>query len=502
MNILEKLIDSVQERVNQFLSSTRKMYINGEWVPSISGKTYETINPANGQVIGKIYEGDKEDVDLAVRAARAAFKGPWSTYSPAQRSRILNKLADLIEEHVEELTYIETVDFGSIETLSRHAWVLGAAEHIRYYAGWATKLNGETINLTTGGKVHAFTKREPIGVCGQITSWNFPLLGASWKLAAPLAAGNTVILKPSQQTSLSTLYLGQLIKEAGFPDGVVNIVTGPGGTIGEAITSHPDIDKIAFTGSTSVGKGIMRKAADTLKKITLELGGKSPNIIFADADIDKAIQGAFMGIFMNQGQVCAAGSRVYVEREIYKEVTERLVDMAKNMKVGDPFDPASEMGPLVSKEQLERVKNYIEIARKEGGRILVGGKSPSDSNLSDGYYLEPTIIADLNENCTAVKEEIFGPVLCILPFDDIDEVIERGNLTEYGLAAGVYTRDVNKVYKVVNELDAGTIWVNGYMNSNSAVPLAGFKQSGVGAEMGYPGIEAYTKTKSVVIDLN
>jgi acyl-CoA reductase-like NAD-dependent aldehyde dehydrogenase len=356
--------------------------------------------------------------------------------------------------------------------------------------------------LTTGGKVHAFTKREPIGVCGQITSWNFPLLGASWKLAAPLAAGNTVILKPSQQTSLSTLYLGQLIKEAGFPDGVVNIVTGPGGTIGEAITSHPDIDKIAFTGSTSVGKGIMRKAADTLKKITLELGGKSPNIIFADADIDKAIQGAFMGIFMNQGQVCAAGSRVYVEREIYKEVTERLVDMAKNMKVGDPFDPASEMGPLVSKEQLDRVKNYIEIARKEGGRILVGGKSPSDSNLSDGYYLEPTIIADLNENCTAVKEEIFGPVLCILPFDDIDEVIERGNLTEYGLAAGVYTRDVNKVYKVVNELDAGTIWVNGYMNSNSAVPLAGFKQSGVGAEMGYPGIEAYTKTKSVVIDLN
>jgi len=323
MNILEKLIDSVQERVNQFLSSTRKMYINGEWVSSISEKTYETINPANGQVIGKVYEGDKEDVDLAVCAARAAFKGPWSTYSPAQRSHILNKLADLIEEHVEELTYIETVDFGSIETLSRHAWVLGAAEHIRYYAGWATKLNGETINLTTGGKVHAFTKREPIGVCGQITSWNFPLLGASWKLAAPLAAGNTVILKPSQQTSLSTLYLGQLIKEAGFPDGVVNIVTGPGGTIGEAITSHPDIDKIAFTGSTSVGKGIMRKAADTLKKITLELGGKSPNIIFADADIDKAIQGAFMGIFMNQGQVCAAGSRVYVEREIYKEVPQR-----------------------------------------------------------------------------------------------------------------------------------------------------------------------------------
>jgi acyl-CoA reductase-like NAD-dependent aldehyde dehydrogenase len=499
---MAKLIDSLQEKVDQFLSTTRKMLINGEWVPSVSGKTFESINPANGQIIGEIYEGDKEDVDRAVRAARAAFKGPWSKYSPEERSNLLNKLADLIEEHVEELTYIETMDFGSIVSLSRHAWVLGAASHLRYYAGWATKLNGETMTLTTGGNIHAFTKKEPIGVCGQITSWNFPLLGASWKLAAPLAAGNTVVLKPSQQTSLSTLYLGELIREAGFPDGVVNIVTGSGGIIGEAITSHPDIDKIAFTGSTAVGKGIMRKSADTLKKITLELGGKSPNIIFADADIDKAIQGAFMGIFMNQGQVCAAGSRVYVERKIYNQVTEKLVEMAKQMKVGDPFDPTTEMGPLVSKEQLERVRNYIEIAKKEGGKILVGGNIPNDSNLLGGYYIEPTIIAELNENCTAVKEEIFGPVLCVLPFDDIDEVIERGNLTEYGLAAGVYTRDVNKVYKIINEIDAGTVWVNGYMNSNAAVPLAGFKQSGIGAEMGYPGIEVYTKTKSVVIDLN
>lgn len=499
---MEKVLDSVQEKVKKYLSEPKKMLINGEWVASASGKTFESINPANGQVIAAVYEAGEEDVDKAVKSAKAAFKGPWSQFSPAERSRLINKLADLIEEHQDELTYLETIDFGSIESLSRYGWVIGAAGHFRYYAGWATKLNGETMTLTTGGNKHAYSIRQPIGVCGQITSWNFPILGAAWKLAPALAAGNTSVLKPSQFTSLSTLYLGELIKEAGFPDGVVNIVTGPGSTTGEAITSHPDVEKVAFTGSTSVGKGIMRKAADTLKKVTLELGGKSPHIIFADANIEKAVQSAFLGFTMNQGQVCAAGSRVYVERSVYQEVADKLVEMAKNLKVGDPFDPTSEMGPLVSREQYDRVTNYIEIAKQEGGKILVGGKAPTDSSLADGYYLEPTIIADLNENCRAVKEEIFGPVLCILPFDDIDEVIERSNLTEYGLASGVHTRDINKAHKVINALEAGTVWVNAYYNSNSAIPLAGFKQSGIGAEMGYPGIEIYTKAKSVVIDLD
>lgn len=497
-----KVLDSVSERLVGYLSETRKMLINGEWTAAASGKTFETVNPATGEVITTIYEAGEEEVNNAVTAARAAFKGSWSQYSPAERSQLVHRLADLMEEHQDELTYLETIDFGSVESVSRHAWVLGAADHLRYYAGWATKLNGETMSLTTGGNKHAYTIRQPVGVCGQITSWNFPLLGVAWKLGPALAAGNTVVLKPSQNTSLSTLYLGELIKEAGFPDGVVNIVTGGGRTTGEYITSHPDIDKIAFTGSTSVGKGIMRKAADTLKKVTLELGGKSPHIIFADANLEKAIEHAFMGFTMNQGEVCAAGTRLYVERPIYEEVTNRLVEMANNLKVGDPFDPESEMGPLVSKEQYDRVTGYIEIAKQEGGTILAGGTVPEGDNLKNGYYVRPTIIADLDENCRAVKEEIFGPVLCILPFDEVDEVIERGNLTEYGLSSGVHTKDINKAHKIINALDAGTVWVNGYMNSNSAVPLGGFKQSGVGAEMGYPGIEIYTKTKSVVIDLD
>jgi len=498
---MSALLD-LPKKVTEFLSDTRKMFINGEWVPSISGKVYESINPANGKVFAKIYEGDKEDVDRAVRAARAAFKGPWSKTSPAERSRLLHKLADLIEEHAEEFAYLETLDFGSPIHFSRHGFVQGAIAHFRYYAGWATKLTGETMSMTTGGNFHVYTKREPIGVCGQITSWNFPLLGASWKLAAPLAAGNTVVLKPSQQTSLTTLLLCELIQQAGFPDGVVNIVTGPGGTIGEAIATHPDIDKIGFTGSTEVGKSIMRHSANNLKKLTLELGGKSPNIIFADADLDKAIQGAIMGMFSNTGQVCVAGSRLYVEKKIYNQVVEQLVTMARNIKVGDPLDPSTHMGPLVSKVQLEKVKNYIEIAKKDGAKVLTGGKSPSEPALADGYYLEPTILAGIDENCTSVREEIFGPVLVVLPFEDIDEVIERANLTDYGLAAGVWTKDLSKAHKMINALEAGNIWVNGYLLNNDNIPYGGFKQSGVGKEHGYAGIEAYTKVKSVVISLD
>ncbi|MCM3180461.1 aldehyde dehydrogenase family protein [Cytobacillus horneckiae] len=499
---MSKLLDKYQGNVAKFLSGTKKMFINGEWVPSLSGKVYESINPANGEVIAKIYEGERRDVDRAVRAARSAFKGPWSTTSPATRSKLLNKLADLLELHSEEFAYLETLDGGITINFSRYGFVPSAIAHLRYYAGWATKLTGDTIPFANGGNVHAYTKREPIGVCGQITSWNIPLLGAIWKLAAPLAAGNTIILKPSQQTSLTTLLLGELIREAGFPDGTVNIVTGSGGVIGEAITSHPDIDKIGFTGSTVVGKGIMKNSSQTLKKITLELGGKSPNIIFADADIDKAIKGSFMGMFTNQGQVCMAGSRLYVEKKVYNQVTEKLVEMAQQMKVGNPLDQKTQMGPLVSKQHLETVKNYIETAKKEGAKVLTGGNTLQGDELAGGNYLQPTILINLDENCIAVKEEIFGPVLCIMPFEDIDEVIRRANLTEYGLASGVWTKDISKAFKVVNTLEAGTVWVNNYLKSDNAIPLTGYKQSGIGAEMGYPGIEAYTKTKSVVINLD
>jgi acyl-CoA reductase-like NAD-dependent aldehyde dehydrogenase len=499
---MSTILETVQGKVQNYLSSTRKMLINGEWVPSVSGKVYESINPANGEVLVKIYEADSEDVDRAVQAAREAFKD-WSKTPPAVRTALLNKLADLIEQRGEELAYLESLDYGCTRNFAQFAFVQGAAAHLRYYAGWATKLTGDTMVPTTGANVHAYTKREPIGVCGQITSWNFPLLGACWKLAAPLAAGCTVVLKPSQQTTLTTLLLGELIQEAGFPSGVVNIIAGPGGKTGEAISSHPDIDKIGFTGSTVVGKGIMRNASTNLKKITLELGGKSPNIIFADADLEKAIQGVVAGAsFYNQGQVCVAGTRVYVERSVYNEVVEQLTAIVKSIKVGNPQDPETVMGPLVSKQQLETVLGYIESAKKDGATILAGGKQPDDVELSKGYYLEPTLITGLTENCKAVNEEIFGPVLAILPFDSIGEVIERANLTQYGLAAGVWTKDISKAHKMIDALEAGSVWVNGYMLADDNIPLSGYKQSGVGTEMAYEGIKSYTKAKSVVINLD
>lgn len=499
---MSTIIETVEEKVQDYLSSTRKMLINNEWVPSISGKVYESINPANGEAHAKIYEGDKEDVDRAVQAARAAFKS-WSKTSPALRTSLLNKLADLIEQRGDELAYLESLDLGCTRSFAQNAFVPGAAAHLRYYAGWATKLTGDTMALTSGANVHAYTKREAIGVCGQITSWNFPLLGATWKLAAPLAAGCTVVLKPSQQTTLTTLLLGELIQEAGFPPGVVNIVAGSGGKIGEAISNHPDIDKIGFTGSTVVGKGIMRNASTNLKKITLELGGKSPNIIFADADLEKAIEGVITGAsFYNQGQVCAAGTRVYVESSVYDDVIEKLTAIVKSMKVGNPLDSETVMGPLVSKQQLDTVLGYIESAKSDGATILAGGNQPDDADLSNGYYIEPTLITGLDENCKAVNEEIFGPVLAILPFDSTEEVIERANLTEYGLVAGVWTKDISKAHKMIDALESGTVWINGYMLNDDNIPLGGYKQSGVGQEMAYEGIKSYTKVKSVVINLD
>lgn len=491
---------SVNEKVQEFLVGIKEMYIGGKWVPAVNGKVYHSINPTTNDVLAKIYEGDEKDVDLAVKAAKNAFEDGWKKTAPRERARLLNKLADLMEKSMEVLTQLDSLDYGGTLAVSG-SFVQNAVHHLRYNAGWATKLYGDTLELSGGGNIHAYTKREPLGVCGQITSWNFPALVAVWKLAGPLAAGNTVVLKPSQQTSLSTLYIGKLIEEAGFPPGVVNIVTGSGSKLGEAITSHPDIAKIGFTGSTIVGKRIMEKSANSLKKITLELGGKSPNIIFADADLNKAIPGAITAILMNTGQVCAAGSRLYVERAVYDEVKERIVEIAESFVLGDPLNPNTQMGPLVSEEQVETVERYVESARKDGATILTGGKRPNNPELANGNFYLPTIIDGLDENCQAVYEEIFGPVLCVIPFDSIEEVIERANATEYGLASGVWTTNLNTAHKMIESLNAGSVWINEYYLTDDNIPLTGFKQSGVGSELGLAGIEAYTKIKSVAIKL-
>jgi len=489
------------QAVSEFLVDTKLMYINGQWVPSSANKTYYSINPATNEVIATIYEGDATDVDLAVKAARAAF-ATWKKTAPIERAAKLNKLADLVERDADIIAFIESLDYGGTIGTTRYGFVESAIKHLRYYAGYATKLYGKTLELTTGGNIHAYTKREPLGVCGQITSWNFPISGATWKIAAPVAAGNTVVLKPSQQTSLTTLYLAKLIDEAGFPPGVINVVTGSGSKLGEAITSHPDIDKIGFTGSTVVGKRIMEKSSRNLKKLTLELGGKSPNIIFADAKLDKAIQFAISAIFTNQGQVCAAGSRLYIERPVYEQVKEQLITAVRSLKVGDPFDPETKIGPLVSKEQLKTVTGYVESARQDGATIIVGGGQPTDPELAKGNYYLPTLIEGLDENCSAVAEEIFGPVLVLMPFDSLEEIVERANLTEYGLAAGVWTQNLQTAHYMIEHLEAGQVWVNGYFMNDDNIPLTGFKQSGFGSEMGQEGIEAYTKIKSVAINLD
>ncbi|WP_342488236.1 aldehyde dehydrogenase family protein [Cytobacillus sp. FSL W7-1323] len=485
--------------VQAFLSGTKEMFLNGKWVPAIKGKVYESINPTTNEILAKIYEGDEEDLDVAVKAARRAFEGSWKNTAPRERARLLNKLADLLEENLEVITQLDALDYGGTLAVAG-GFAENAVHHVRYYAGWATKLYGNTLELTSGGNIHAFTKREPLGVCGQITSWNFPALVACWKIAAPIAAGNTVVIKPSQQTSLSTLYIGKLIEDAGFPPGVVNIVTGAGGKLGEAITSHPDIDKIGFTGSTSVGRRIMEKASKSLKKITLELGGKSPNIIFADADLNKAIPGAIKAILMNTGQVCAAGSRLYIERSVYDTVKEKLVEIAESFVLGDPLDPNAQMGPLISKNQITTVEKYVELAKKDGATILTGGKRPDSPDLQQGNFYLPTIIEGLDEKCQSVYEEIFGPVLCIMPFDSIEEVVERANATEYGLASGVWTTNIETTHKMVDSLNAGSVWVNEYYLTDDNIPLTGFKQSGIGSELGLAGIEAYTKVKSVAIN--
>ncbi|PHD77703.1 betaine-aldehyde dehydrogenase [Bacillus sp. AFS043905] len=484
-------------RVQEFLKGTKKLLINGELVEAASGKTFETLDPSNGKVLAVVSEAGPEDVDKAVKAARMAFdKGPWKKMSASERSRLIYKLADLMEEHKEALAQLDTLDNGKPIGETTNADVPLAIDHFRYYAGWTTKIVGQTIPVA--GNYFNYTRHEAVGVVGQIIPWNFPLLMAAWKLGAALATGCTIVLKPAEQTPLSALYLGQLALEAGFPPGVLNVIPGFGETAGSPLVDHPDVDKIAFTGSTSVGKMIMRQASGTVKKISLELGGKSPNIILPDADMSKAIPGALMGIMFNQGQVCCAGSRLYIQKKSYDNVVADLVSHAKNIKQGAGLDPSTQIGPLVSSEQMERVGGYIEKGKSEGAEVVTGG----NYGQGEGYFVTPTIFAGVEDEMTIAKEEIFGPVVAAMPFDDLDDVINRANNSEYGLAAGLWTQDVKKAHYVANELKAGTVWVNCYNAFDAASPFGGYKQSGIGREMGSYALENYTEVKSVWINLN
>ncbi|MGX2959034.1 aldehyde dehydrogenase family protein [Peribacillus sp. JNUCC 23] len=487
----------ISEKLQTFLQSPKKLYINGEFVESVSKKTFSTPNPATGEKLADVYEADKEDINLAVRAARNAFdNGPWSRMSAANRSRLMYKLADLMEENKLELAQLETLDNGKPINETTNADIPLAIEHMRYYAGWSTKIVGQTIPVN--GNFFNYTRHEAVGVVGQIIPWNFPLLMAMWKLGAALATGCTIILKPAEQTPLSAIYLAELIDEAGFPDGVINIVPGFGETAGQALVDHPLVDKIAFTGSTAVGKSIMRSASYSLKRVTLELGGKSPNIILPDADFSKAIPGALNGVMFNQGQVCCAGSRVFIQKKHYDNVVADMVSHAKNIKQGIGLDPNTQIGPLVSQVQQDRVLGYIEKGLSEGAEVLVGGDKPQD----DGYFVSPTIFASVQDDMSIAKEEIFGPVIAAMPYEDLDDVINRANASEYGLAAGLWTRDIANAHYVASKLRAGTVWVNCYNAFDAASPFGGYKQSGMGREMGSYALNNYTEVKSVWVNLD
>ncbi len=481
----------------------KKLLIGGQSVEAASGKSFETLNPATGEVLARVAEGDQEDVNRAVAAARKAFdEGPWPQMSAAERSRIIYKIADLIEERADVFAQLDSLDNGKPVAVAKSDDVGGTVEYFRYYAGWPTKIHGATVPVSVVPDIFGYTLRQPVGVCAQIIPWNYPLMMAAWKLAPALAAGCTCVLKPAEQTPLSALVLGQLMLEAGLPEGVVNVVTGFGETAGAALAAHMDVDKIAFTGSTAVGKLIMQAAGQSnLKKVSLELGGKSPNIVFADADLDAAKEGAAGGIFYNMGQDCTAGSRVFVEQRVYDEVAQYIADTSKGLKIGPGMAEDTDIGPLVSQEQLERVTGYMQVGKQEGARVLSGGERATEGELSRGYFVRPTVFADARNDMRIAQEEIFGPVVSVIPFKDVEDVVRQGNNIAYGLGAGVWTRDVSKAHKLAAAIKAGTVWVNTYNLVAPEMPFGGFKQSGLGREMGFQGIELYTEVKSVWVNL-
>jgi len=492
-------MDKPQSAVANLQSPMKKLLINNEWRASASGKTMEVVNPATEEIIATVAAADVSDVDAAVAAARAALDGAGGKMSARERGRLVSRLADRLMERVDEVARLETIHNGKPISESRNIEIPAAAECFEYYAGWADKVMGETIPVK--GNYLTYTLREPVGVVAAIVPWNFPLLLAAWKVAPALACGNTVILKPASQTPLTAIALGEIAIEAGLPPGVLNVITGPGSIIGQALVEHPGIDKIAFTGDTSTGKAIMRSAADTLKKITLELGGKSPNIVLADADVDAALRGATVGIFYGKGEVCAAGSRLLVDRAIKDEFLDKLAARTKKMVAGDPMDPRTRFGPVSSRKQLETVLRYIDAGKKEGATLVAGGER-ADIGTGKGYFVQPTVFADVRPEMTIAREEIFGPVLAALEFADLDEAIARANDTPYGLAAGVWTRDIKKAHYVARKLQAGTVWINTYNVYDTAAPFGGYKQSGFGREMSAHALQHYTQVKSVWVDLS
>ncbi|KAG7583239.1 Aldehyde dehydrogenase domain [Arabidopsis suecica] len=476
-----------------------KLFINGQFLDAASGKTFETIDPRNGEVIAKIAEGDKEDVDLAVKAARHAFDhGPWPRMTGFERAKLINKFADLIEQNIEELAKLDAVDGGKLFQLGKFADIPATAGHFRYNAGAADKIHGETLKMTRQ-PLFGYTLKEPIGVVGNIIPWNFPSIMFATKVAPAMAAGCTMVVKPAEQTSLSALFYAHLSKEAGIPDGVLNIVTGFGSTAGAAIASHMDIDKVSFTGSTDVGRKIMQAAATSnLKKVSLELGGKSPLLIFNDADIDKAADLALLGCFYNKGEICVASSRVFVQEGIYDKVVEKLVEKAKDWTVGDPFDSTARQGPQVDKRQFEKILSYIEHGKNEGATLLTGGKAIGDK----GYFIEPTIFADVTEDMKIYQDEIFGPVMSLMKFKTVEEGIKCANNTKYGLAAGILSQDIDLINTVSRSIKAGIIWVNCYFGFDLDCPYGGYKMSGNCRESGMDALDNFLQTKSVVMPLH
>ena len=492
---------TTERSVEEFTATPRQLFIDGKWIEAASGKTFETPDPATGDTLAHVAEGDAEDIERAVRAARRAFDdGPWGRLTASERGRIIWKIGDLILEHADELAQLESLDNGKPYAVARAADIPLAADLFHYMAGWATKIEGNTIGISVpympGANFHSYTLREPLGVVGQIIPWNFPLLMAAWKLGPALTTGNTVILKPAEQTPLSALRLAGLIAEAGVPDGVVNVVTGFGETAGAALAAHPLVDKIAFTGSTEVGRLIVQAAAGNLKKVSLELGGKSPNIVFEDAS-PEAVAGAANAIFFNHGQCCVAGSRLFVQQGRFEEVVEGVVQIAKSIKLGPGMEEGTQMGPLVSDEQLRRVTGYLEPGREDGATALAGGVRYGDK----GYFVEPTVLTNTRPDMKVVREEIFGPVVVAAPFQSLDDIAAAANDSDYGLGAGIWTQDISKAHALAKKLRAGTVWINCYNVFDASLPFGGYKQSGWGREMGHEVLEAYTEVKAVTAQL-